>query len=1039
MNEAKIRRLEQLMPVNATATSTTDFLLTHVPFKNLYLNDQISISEQELLEDYILKDMEIHQFIMVQGNTGTGKSHLIRWLYENYRNRVDKNNEKILFISRSHNTLQDTIRQMLESDIFPQDIRDNELKALDRSGSQKTGDDLKRTIAFNFTLAIRNDKNPGKALKARQMDQLRDYLMNEYILAEFLMIQDGPLEKIRRKIETVDDQVQYGDNEIFCPEDFAITKKQIQLGLMSGEKQAARTVIKLATDLSDTVKGNELQQQVADYLNSCVTNVIASSTQLTRADFTQVFNALRKYLRQSGKTLTLFIEDINAFTGIDKALIEVLITDHREMGNEECCRLISVVGSTTDYYRNYLRGSIQDRMKTDVMIRDTSNVDSILGSKESRIRFAAAYLNAFHLPEAVIEKWEKEGMDSEHIPVASPKHSFSTEEIDGKKIDLFPFNVTALEAFFSLMPEYERSPRLFLKNVLKNVLREYYIDPQRFLSKEKSFITPSVPVLRHWVNPNYERTNRQMGEKAAERSVLLRMWGNATPEIVDDRIGGLTAEVFQAFDIPVPVHFVTKRIPSQQPVRTTEQAKGTSHGSIANEPPKSVDDVKADAIKQEKDVKNSDVEKLEALIREWHEGNDKGHGAYRQVREAFQDFILDSIDWTLHEIPMVLVENCIKGTEFVLEGSRNDEQIKETFVIERNEGTRNMLTGIVRWRFEGNRSWHFKGADDYYIDTMVWLENHAAAIIGHATRHGMSVEELCAIYVASAYGIKSLFEPVETKGVDLLKAAENIFNALPPTGDARKGCGPTWESLGERVNKKNRNMDKVFSNALSLFQMGVGGGYGEGSEYVVYDVMKVLQALTGLQANDWDIRKIPIPGEIDESKDQGFCAIAPIALLTIQRSVDKALEESQSDVDRFMEYMENVFNRDVTLESIKMLQDEVSGFSNFLLSEMNKNNDDATFRILYDMDPALLHDAYQSYKINRQGDNPVLLQINNNDMTSVYPYYQALKEFERFLVKYENEYNNDKSVTRIRENENLSNEIKKKIKGISKIIDSMKG
>ncbi|MBE6073590.1 MAG: hypothetical protein E7202_03430 [Selenomonas ruminantium] len=1020
MNEEKLGRLNRLMPVEATEPSTADFLLTHVPFQNLYLDDQKSVSERELLDDYILKDMDEHKFIMVQGSNGTGKSHLIRWIYENYRSMVDTDREQIMFISRSHNTLQDAMAQLFASDIFPPEIREKELKALQGSGSQNTGEELKRVIGFNFTLEIEKRKDTVSSLKLRQLDQLKEYLMNEYVLSTFLMVSGGPLEKIRRKIETVEDEVQYGNQEIFRPEDFGITKRQIQEGLSRGEQQASHRVIKLATDLSDSMRGLELRQKVSDFLNSCVSNVIERSAQLQTSDFKQVFMSLREYLKKAGKTLTLFIEDINAFTGIDKALMEVLITNHQAMGNEDCCRLISVVGSTTDFYRNNINDSIKDRITTNVMIRDTSSEGSMLGSVDSRIRFAAAYLNAFHLKDAEIKEWIDEGMDSAHIPLASKEHAFSVADIDGHEMELFPFNVTALEAFFSMMPEHERSPRLFLRNVLENVLRLYYQDPMHFLSRENRFINKSVPELRPWKNPSYEGANRSLGERATERDLLLRMWGDATPEVVGNRIGGLSAEVFHVFDIPLSIQ-LGEEDQSHQPIPAAEQKTGRAGAEEVTPVKETAVNAVAEPKVRTVPIPNDDVEQQEALIRDWYAGKDRGHAAYRQVREAFQAFILDSIDWSLHEVPMVLVESCIKGTDFVLENSKEEERLKESFVIGKDEASRNMLTGIIHWRWEGKYSWSFQGADDYYIDAMIWLEEHVAEILAYATRYGMSIEELSAYYVAASYGVKSLFEPVEVKGHDLLEAAEAIF-ATPPTNEVTEGCGPAWKALGERVTKKNRNMDKVFVNALSLFKMGVGGGFNESSDYAVYDVMRVLEALQALVKDDWDVRKLPVREDINPSAQPGFCEIAPLALLAIQASADKALEESQANADRFLDSMDAMFAGDVNLEAIEAVQKEIKGFSMFLLNQMNKNNDDSSFRILYDMEPGLLYKAYVGLKRNRQGENPVLLQIKNNDVSTILHYLIALKSFEAFLSKYELEYSADVSAINTKEIERLSAE-----------------
>ena len=101
-----IKRIGKIIQTEATTTSIGDFLLTHVPFENLYLDagKQSAISEEKLLNEVILSNHDDHKFIMVQGGNGSGKSHLIRWLKEKYVGLVDSEKEAVLLISRAHNT-----------------------------------------------------------------------------------------------------------------------------------------------------------------------------------------------------------------------------------------------------------------------------------------------------------------------------------------------------------------------------------------------------------------------------------------------------------------------------------------------------------------------------------------------------------------------------------------------------------------------------------------------------------------------------------------------------------------------------------------------------------------------------------------------------------------------------------------------------------------------------------------------------------------------------------------------------------------------
>ena len=93
-------------------------MLTHKPFKNikmisrgLFLNGEQYFHENELYRT-IIDNRDKHQFHVVKGDNGSGKSHLIRWIKENYEQ--DVKDEAIIFISRMHSTLKGALQQIIQ-------------------------------------------------------------------------------------------------------------------------------------------------------------------------------------------------------------------------------------------------------------------------------------------------------------------------------------------------------------------------------------------------------------------------------------------------------------------------------------------------------------------------------------------------------------------------------------------------------------------------------------------------------------------------------------------------------------------------------------------------------------------------------------------------------------------------------------------------------------------------------------------------------------------------------------------------------------
>ena len=106
-------RIASVIKPDSIAVLQGDFLATHVALDKLYLLDKFEYTEEESYQQYICNPENRHQFIAVYGKSGTGKSHLIRW-FETRFEQDKPENEVILFIRRSDNTLKGTIRQLLE-------------------------------------------------------------------------------------------------------------------------------------------------------------------------------------------------------------------------------------------------------------------------------------------------------------------------------------------------------------------------------------------------------------------------------------------------------------------------------------------------------------------------------------------------------------------------------------------------------------------------------------------------------------------------------------------------------------------------------------------------------------------------------------------------------------------------------------------------------------------------------------------------------------------------------------------------------------
>ena len=558
-----LQRLNEVIQVEATTSSVGDFLVTHKPFKNLYhfvQNEALSsnsIDEEILYDNIFHKNIVNHQFVVIQGTQGCGKSHLIRWMKVRLEEEIDKNKEAVMFISRNHNTLQDAIKQILESDIFPDEIKNNQIKKLkENSSSGYTGEELKKQIIFNLKLAIDSDVEDNEILDRRMKDMLSTFIMDNYIQKKFLLTAESPIERIRQKMENTGSNVNFDESPVFNKDDFKMSTSD----MMSAEfREAHAHTRRFAEKINSEYDAQKNKEKVARYLNSKVSEVIERSEKFKTTDLKELFNSLRVELKKEGKNLILFIEDLTAFTGLDKAIVEVLVTNHQAEGNEEYCRLISVVGLTRAFYDDNIPDNLRDRITTNVLINTSNNSpakETFFKDKDELAKFAGRYINAINLQQSEIAEWVRKGADYSNLPIFTGNAKYEWANIDdgGQVLSIYPFNKNALWNLYFSIPENKRTPRAFLKDVLKYLLSIWSNVGKNLVRDEKIF-NNGIISIPSWSNvKNYEQDNESYyAEDIIPRKILLCIWGNQTTEKISNKVGDVEVNIFEEFNVSTDI------------------------------------------------------------------------------------------------------------------------------------------------------------------------------------------------------------------------------------------------------------------------------------------------------------------------------------------------------------------------------------------------------------------------------------------------------------------------------------------------------
>ncbi len=947
-------------------------MATHVPFENLYqpLVGQDPIPEDVLLKDFLLEGPDEHKFIVVRGDNGSGKSHLIRWLKEKYEHEIDPNQEKVMFISRFHNTLQDALRQIVESDIFPPEIQENELKMIKNARSNITGDELKKTINFNFTLEIEADEESGDVILDKlHRKLLNSYLRNGYIIDEFLMRSSGPLDRIRVKLEAVGDSVSESEEPAFVPEDFDITVEQIRKHLDVADNRADANTIRLANKFIMERRGFDTRKQVADYLNSKVGAVIRRSIKLQTADFKELFASLRRALKKQGISLTLFIEDITSFAGLDAALMEVLISDHKAEGNEQYCRLRSVAGVTNSFFRSSVPSNIQNRITHLVEIRE----GAVLGTCEQLARFAARYINAINLSEDRVYEWYKNGSRYEDLPIAPCNHTWAHVDCGySEPLSIFPFNEQALWRLYNQITGEPKTPRTLLSHVIKHVLTTWYFEPDRLLLDESN-ITNTIVHMPQWEHLTYEQSNRNIDPTTAvPRGILLRVWGDGTTNRTSYAIGGLSAEVFDAFGLKFPEHVGGKEVTLPPPV----------------EPPSNGDE------EPEIGLRVLEVyRELEEHIKNWAENRNFVLTKHIELRDLLRNFIVSGVDWEEKGIPETLVRAYVSRSYIHIEGQ--PVQIGKGYVLPRNEESMWLLLSLISQLYLGNSSWDFKHGEDALVTALTWLEAHMSELVELALGPAQLDSNAWNIprhIVAGQFWLKRFFDDVDPEST-----AEDLAVALFGTPlDLENAAvhSEEWNQLADSMQSAPY-MTNFHKQNVAYFSKAVGGRTPGDTSYTFVDVAEIIKQIEQLKAIRWDLGQIaydPVP------KDKTLLHHAPDVLRMIESAITEVLKAEKKLAEDFLAAYQAAFGARISVDALRKAISEMKDFLKYVTLELNMNYDDAQFQLLSDGNACVAGIARNVQELERLlSSNDALSAL---DLLSANP-FEAAEKYRRLLTSFE--------------------------------------
>ena len=818
-SEIAKERISYVARPDSITTSEGDFLATHVAIKKLKVLEKFDIaptggksfSEEDIFKKYILNPEDRHQFTAVYGQSGTGKSHLIRWFAARYEQSKPKD-EVVLLIRRSDNTLKGTIRQLLEKPEV-QGISNKEIyERLVKASISVEENKLKDLIYHNFIIEVDHDLDDHDILLGNVMKRKVVAFLNNEIVHDFLLRKRGPIERMYSKIaehSTVDrDTIAQ-----FEKEDFLVSQDLYEsIQRTGGDRKAERLALELLSD----EKGATTAKRIADYLNQFRNDVIQRCAGIEPGDFKQIFFDIRKELFRLDKKLTLFIEDVTSFTGVDTALLDALIEEHTgKRDGESLCRISSVVGTTNNYLQHNFKDNHKDRITKYVYI------PSDVLDEDGLYEFVARYVNTMSLNEDIISDWVNGHANPEDYPIHDVVEGKNWEYINvghGKKINIYPFTKNSILYFYNnVLEKGHQTPRYIIRDIIEPVVRDAIFNKEKF---------PSIDVKIVNVNTTLSfRIHSQLDDQDAADRLLkfMSVWGNGSPDQYEENgkiyISAISKDMYDDFSFPV------LQMDKVEAPKTSSQKKASNNATtpiVTSEVSIDASEIVVSAAKIKK------VNDANTLLTKWT--NEKkidisatvgaAGTVHSAIYDEIPDYLFTAINWQVEGISMDNARK-VKDSAVLLVALEGQTKKEGLYVLPANWNSINIILAFIRWKEYGNKSWNYPDADfDAYLIT-TWTESIKKTLVTKVSEYksGIKTKYIEAAVAAEIYRtiLAGEFREKSLKNFNL----QTLLASKPNKATSNSHCSE-WKSLVSVMSQKSADVNNQ-QTVRRYFNIGQGG------------------------------------------------------------------------------------------------------------------------------------------------------------------------------------------------------------------------
>ncbi|MGJ7570888.1 protein DpdH [Variovorax sp. RB2P76] len=859
-------------------------------FQQLHEAAYAQRTAQDLLADFLNNGR--HMQLAVIGRSGSGKSHLIHWM----RMHIPVSAKRLTIVIPKAGTSLRSVLQLIIKNL-PREAQKPFLEELERTGeATATRSGQKERLLNEIAQAIREDvvrTSQGEDTEVEEeLIRALPHVFQDPFLRERYFLQENSI------VASIVNHV-FSAPSIYERAEVrrAFTVDDLPTG-GSDFKDASRQ----ARDAISTIYIDEDRYKplAIDLINRNLNVAISRTLSFSGDRLMQLMISLRRHLKSEGKELVLLIEDFARLQGIDRALLQSLLTQ----GDDEICDVRWAIAVTTGFFES-IAETVYTRMTYFVeMDRSSTGRSSIDANRQTLVDFSGRYLNAVRLGLPRVEGWFATIAPDDVAPNAcddclaqSECHSAFGRSVDGH--GLYPFTAIALAEMVHRTDDRAGTgfnPRVLQNAVIGSVLENYAVALEEGLYPPITLLN-ELGGFRHLSALDRQKITNQVPDGGDRLIAALEIYN------ADGLLKGLPEALRKALKLPA--------LPSQiaAPAIADGNATKGSNTSAIDLPTVTVS-----------------VDPEQAALEDWGRGKTIPQGLAAKLRPLLYGLICDSIDWDAvglersFHVGGAAQKKAFRPTSISFERQETAVGVAPVkIVVSASDRVVMALQGLLQSNKQGGE-WEFATGMEKLAALLDGLFAWKTDVVEHLNAiHKKSADwnPVCAaaelLVIGSALGVRSK----QDAGYDEQLGA--MFSPWP--ADAPGAVSPGLTNLYKKIEKKRSALRSYVRATTHAGKGGVSGA--------IFDSRDCIEAIRRLRRLNWQLSQIP-PRESSVLTDvQDICDLYKEIASALPVAASEERETRLSWLTQVRETLGEEPKRSAILESLTRAFDvaQASGMS----------------------------------------------------------------------------------------------------------------